>query len=85
MDFRDHLVQFLKTLCYRQDAEAKEISDLGIPWWSSGWDSALPLQGPGVRSLVRELRSHKLHGAAKKKEKKKKVTCPRSQLVQSQN
>ena len=31
----------------------------------------LPLQGAGVRSLVRKLRSHKLHGMAKKK----KMAC----------
>ena len=27
-------------------------------WWSSGWDSTLPLQEVGVQSLVGELRSH---------------------------
>ena len=31
----------------------------GLPWASSGQDSALPLQGARVRSLVKELRSHK--------------------------
>ena len=30
----------------------------GLPWRSSGKDSALPMQGAGVQSLVRELRSH---------------------------
>ena len=30
---------------------------LGLPWWSSGLDSMLPLQGAWVQSLVRELRS----------------------------
>ena len=25
------------------------------PWWSSGWDSALPMQGAQVQSLVGEL------------------------------
>ena len=39
---------------------------LGLPWHSSGEDSELPLQGVQVRSLVRELRSCVLHGAAKK-------------------
>ena len=29
----------------------------GLPWWSSGQDSALPMQGTWVQSLVRELRS----------------------------
>ena len=28
---------------------------MGLPWWSSGWDSELPMQGAWVRSLVREL------------------------------
>ena len=28
---------------------------LGLPWWSSGWDSALPMQGAWVRSLDKEL------------------------------
>ena len=42
-----------------------------IPWWSSGWDSVLPLQGPQVRSLVGELRSHMPRGEAKIKKKKK--------------
>ena len=27
----------------------------GIPWWSTGWDSVLPMQGTWVQSLVREL------------------------------
>ena len=27
----------------------------GLLWWSSGWDSALPMQGTPVQSLVREL------------------------------
>ena len=27
----------------------------GLPWWSNGWDSVLPMQKTGVRSLVREL------------------------------
>ena len=26
-----------------------------LPWWSSGWHSELPMQGPQVQSLVREL------------------------------
>ena len=26
-----------------------------LPWWRSGWDSALPMQGARVRSLAREL------------------------------
>ena len=26
-----------------------------LPWWSSGYDRALPIQGPQVQSLAREL------------------------------
>ena len=33
----------------------------GLLWRPSGHDSALPLQGEWVRSLVEELRSRKLH------------------------
>uniref|UniRef100_A0A8C0DVP5 Uncharacterized protein n=1 Tax=Balaenoptera musculus TaxID=9771 RepID=A0A8C0DVP5_BALMU len=38
----------------------------GIPWRSSGWDSALSLPRAWIQSLVRELRSCKPHGVAKK-------------------
>ena len=34
----------------------------GLPWWSSGKESAFPMQGMLVRSLVRELRSHMPRG-----------------------
>ena len=27
----------------------------GLPWWRSGYDSVLPMQGARVRSLVQEL------------------------------
>ena len=27
----------------------------GLPWWRSGWDSVLPMQGAGVQSLISEL------------------------------
>ena len=49
---------------------------LGIPWWSSGQDSALPLEGSQIPSLVGELRSSMSHGTAKKRNKvkaKKKI------------
>ena len=29
-----------------------------LPWWSSGYDSMLPMQGTQVQSLVRELDPH---------------------------
>ena len=28
---------------------------LGLPWWSSGQDKKLPMQGAWVQSLIREL------------------------------
>ena len=37
-----------------------------IPWWSSGYDSGLPMYGAWVQSLLGELRAHMLHRAAKK-------------------
>ena len=40
-----------------------------IPWQSSDWDSALSLLRARVQSLVGEIRSHKLHSAAKKTKK----------------
>ena len=43
-----------------------EIQDVIIPWWASGQDSAVPLQGAQVPSLVRELRFHKAFSAANK-------------------
>ena len=39
----------------------------GLPWWSSGEDSARLLQGTKVQSLVEEIRSCMLYGVAKKK------------------
>ena len=42
---------------------------LGVPWWSSGYDSALPLWRAWVWSLVGEPRSPKPCGAAKEKQK----------------
>ena len=39
----------------------------GIPWWPSGSDSVLPLQGAWVRSVVEELRSPKMCGEAEMK------------------
>ena len=50
----------------------------GLPWWSSGWDSTLPLQGERVQPLAGELRSHKPYNVAKNKQtkiKKKKDTA----------
>ena len=41
----------------------------GSPWWFSGYDTVLPLQGAWVQSLVGELKSHKTHATAKKQTK----------------
>ena len=41
----------------------------GGPWWSSGKDSALLLQGAWILSLLGELRSHILSDLAKKEKK----------------
>ena len=43
---------------------------LGLPWWSIGQDSMLPLQEARVRSLAREV-SHAVWYGQKKKERKK--------------
>ena len=45
----------------------------GLPCWSSGWESMLPMQGVRVWSLVGELRSRKPGGVARKEKKKKKT------------
>ena len=50
----------------------KNIQMVVFPWWSSGQDYMLPMQGVWVQSLVRELRSHMHQGQKKKKIKKKK-------------
>ena len=44
-----------------------KYSNMGLPWRSSGWDSAFPPQRAWVRSLVRELRSHVPRSVAEKK------------------
>ena len=52
---------------------SQKSSRVGIPWWSNGEDSELPLQGAQAQSLVREQRSCVPSGVAKK-EKKRKAT-----------
>ena len=42
----------------------------GLPWWSTGLDSVLSMQGTQVQPLAGELRSHMPCGAAKKFENK---------------
>lgn len=46
--------------------EIKERLSLGLPWWSSGWDSGLPMQGPRFQLWLGELRSHMACNVAKK-------------------
>ena len=48
------------------------MSALRLPWQSSGYDSAISMQGAQVQSLVRELRSHRLQGTVKKLKRKLK-------------
>ena len=50
------------------------VSGLGLPWWSRGEDSMLPIQGAHVQPLVRELGFSMPHSAAKKKKKKNQWT-----------
>ena len=47
---------------------------MGLPWWSSGYDFMLPLQGAQVQSLVGELRFHNLLSTAKNNNDKKKTS-----------
>lgn len=37
---------------YLQGFVCKEMFFLGLPWWSSGYGSELPVQGPRVPALV---------------------------------
>ena len=46
-----------------------KIHSLGLPWWSSGRDSALPLQGARIRTLVGKV-PHTVQCGKKKKKKK---------------
>ena len=49
-----------------EDAGVSKLGRKDIPWQSSDLDSAFPLQGVQVQSLVGGLRSQKLNSAAKK-------------------
>ena len=57
--------------CSRQtttiDTPIQSLKNKGLPWWSCGWDSALPVPGVQVRFLVRELRPHMLHSPPQKR------------------
>ena len=47
----------------------KNVLSLGLPWWSSGWDSMFSMSGILVRSLIGEPGSHMNCGKVKKKKK----------------
>ena len=47
---------------------------MGIPWWSSGWNSGLSLPGPGlIPGWETNILQAAWHGQKKKKLKKKKL------------
>ena len=52
----------------------------GLPWWSWGKDSVLPMQGVWVRSLIKELRSHSPAAWPKKKKKKRERERDRGKI-----
>ena len=41
--------------CMKLDQALQQKGLQGLPWWSSGSDPELPMQGPSVQSLVIEL------------------------------
>ena len=59
---------------------SSKVLNLGHSWQCRGWDLALPLQGVQVRSLVMELRSHKLCGMATKNTTKTKQNKQKKQI-----
>ena len=66
------MIKNIKIIIYRFNdlrtvQQRLKCKSLGLSQRSCGYESVLPLQGVRVQSLVRELRSHMLHGTAKKK------------------
>ena len=57
---RLELFHFLSFLSRKNTGER-----MGLPWWSSGYDPILPIQGAWVRSPGGELSSHMPHSVAK--------------------
>ena len=53
-------------LCNRIYFQGKNAF-MWLPWWSSGWDSELPVQGVHVQCMIRELRFCKPHSKAEEK------------------
>jgi len=46
----------LNSDCSGANLEDESKGERELPWWYTGYDSVLPLQGAGVQSLVGELR-----------------------------
>ena len=44
----------IKISVYQKNLRVPNVYELGLPLWSSGLDSVLPIQGAQVPSLVRE-------------------------------
>ena len=73
MDFRPH--GLLAAVCSRRDSDGqrgkittyKYIFRTRFPWWSSGYNSTLPLKEGTSLLLVGKLRPCRLHGPVKKK------------------
>ena len=65
--------QDIKSKCtvsfYTLISSVLELKFQGIPWWSSDWYFVLSLLSVQVQSQIRELRSHKLHCAAKREKR----------------
>ena len=70
---------------FNKDKNSRIDEKMGIPWWSSDWDSAFSLPRAQVQSLVGELRSQKLRGMAKKKKEKKKKGIDEKNLCLTQD
>lgn len=62
-----HCGTFVKARKKKQHQYISKIQTLGLPLWSSGWHSALPVQGLWVQSLVRKMRCCMPCGTAKTK------------------
>ena len=59
----------------------RKQKDSGIPWQSSGLNSAFPMQEAQVLFLAGKLRSRTLHNKAKKKKKEREREESKTELV----
>ena len=50
----DSIFQVVGRNTVKQELDSRDL----LPWWPSGWEFALPCEGLGFWSLVKELRSH---------------------------